>query len=130
LQRVDRMTMAHGLEARVPFLDTAMVALAMRIDPRLKRPVEDGQVIEKWVLRKACEDLLPDEITWRTKAQFAGGSGFADVFAEHERALKAQFLVVGDVEEKFYRDILARHLEDEHALSLTTHWRDNRVLVS
>lgn len=129
LQRVDRMTMAHGLEARVPFLDTEMVALAMRIDPRLKRPVEDGQVVEKWVLRKACEDLLPESITWRTKAQFAGGSGFADVFADHGRALAAEARGSEGAEESAYRDILGRHLSDASALSLTSHWRDNRVVT-
>lgn len=75
LQRVDRMTMAHGLEGRVPFLDLKLIDLALAIDPELKlygpgRP-------EKWLLRQAFEDLLPERILWREKSQFDEGSGVA-----------------------------------------------------
>ncbi|MEJ2668686.1 MAG: asparagine synthase-related protein, partial [Deinococcales bacterium] len=75
LQRVDRLTMAHGLEARVPFLDRDMVALAQRISPALKIRDAGGRRIEKWVLRRAVEDLLPASVVWREKAQFDEGSG-------------------------------------------------------
>ncbi len=81
LQRVDRMTMAHSVEARVPFLDTAMIDLAQRVDPALKLRRGGGRTIEKWVLRRAVEDLLPREVVWRDKAQFDEGSGTADVLA-------------------------------------------------
>ncbi|MFO7821657.1 MAG: asparagine synthase B [Lentisphaeria bacterium] len=81
LQRVDRLTMAHSLEGRVPFLDTEMIELAQTIPAGLKLVENDknGEVIEKWVLRKACEDLLPEEIVWRKKLQFDEGSGTADM---------------------------------------------------
>ena len=39
----------------------------------------NGQRMEKWILRKACEDLLPPEIVWRTKEQFDEGSGTVDL---------------------------------------------------
>jgi len=67
--------MAHGLEARVPFLDLEMVDLAMRIDPALTIRRTQGATIEKWILRHAFEDLLPSDIVWRDKAQFDQGSG-------------------------------------------------------
>ena len=38
-----------------------------------------GNQVEKWILRKACEDLLPKEIVWRYKEQFDEGSGTVDV---------------------------------------------------
>lgn len=80
LQRVDRLTMAHSLEGRVPFLDTEMIELAMTIPASLKlRRDRDGKLVEKWVLRKACEDLLPEQIIWRKKAQFDEGSGTVDL---------------------------------------------------
>jgi asparagine synthase (glutamine-hydrolysing) len=41
----------------------------------------DGQLVEKWILRKACEDLLPSQIIWRDKEQFDEGSGTADLIA-------------------------------------------------
>ncbi len=82
LQRVDRLTMAHSIEARVPFLDVAMIALAQRIPAEWKlRRNPDGRSVEKWILRKACEDLLPREIVWRDKEQFDEGSGTAELIA-------------------------------------------------
>ncbi len=83
LQRVDRLTMLHSLEGRVPFLDTAFIALALSVPPELKlAPMPDGRMIEKWVLRRACEDLLPADIVWRTKEQFDEGSGTIDLLDE------------------------------------------------
>lgn len=83
LQRVDRMSMAHGLEARVPFLDTELVAVAQRIHPDHKLLAgADGVPIEKWVLREAVKDLLPPEITWRKKAGFDQSTRAEDYFAE------------------------------------------------
>jgi asparagine synthase (glutamine-hydrolysing) len=80
LQRVDRLTMAHSLEGRVPFLDTKLIELAQTVPARLKLwRDDDGTLREKWVLRKACEDLLPEEIVWRKKAQFDEGSGTVDL---------------------------------------------------
>lgn len=87
LQRVDRLTMCHGIEGRVPFLDTVLIELAQTIPPELKL-FEDGsgRRIEKWILRKACEDLLPPEIIWRDKEQFDEGSGTVDLLPELIRA--------------------------------------------
>jgi asparagine synthase (glutamine-hydrolysing) len=76
LQRVDRTSMAHGVEARVPFLDQALVELAMRLPGSFK--VRDG--IEKWILRRAFTDLLPDYIIKRPKNPMSHSSGL------HERA--------------------------------------------
>ena len=83
LQRVDRMTMRHGIEGRVPFLDTEMIELAQTIPPKWKLYQEkDGSLTEKWILRKAVEDLLPDEIVWRVKEQFDEGSGTVDLLEQ------------------------------------------------
>jgi asparagine synthase (glutamine-hydrolysing) len=71
------MTMAHSLEARVPFLDTDVIATALALPPALRLPTVGG--IEKTVLRMAVDDLLPPEIVWRDKAQFDEGSGTADL---------------------------------------------------
>jgi asparagine synthase (glutamine-hydrolysing) len=79
LQRCDRMSMAHGLEVRVPFLDLSLVAYAFQIAPELKLPPKDGT--EKWILRKAAEPLLPASIVWRKKQKFAAGSGLGDSLA-------------------------------------------------
>ena len=76
LQRCDRMTMAHGVEARVPFLDGKVIDFSLAIPPEWKLP-KPGRP-EKWLLRKAFEGLVPDEVLWREKATFDEGSGAAD----------------------------------------------------
>ena len=81
LQRVDRMTMAHSIEGRVPFLDTQLIDLALRIPPELKLYRGGQKPVEKWILRRAFEDLLPERIVWRGKAQFDEGSGTTDMLA-------------------------------------------------
>lgn len=87
LQRVDRMNMRHGIEGRVPFLDTQMIEVAQTIPPELKLcGMPDGSSVEKWILRKAVEDLLPHDIVWRKKEQFDEGSGTVDLL---ESALHA-----------------------------------------
>jgi asparagine synthase (glutamine-hydrolysing) len=76
LQRVDRVSMAYGVEARVPFLDQTLVELAMRLPMDLK--VRDG--VEKWILREAFSDILPGYIKRRPKNPMSHSSGL------HERA--------------------------------------------
>ena len=80
--------MAHGLEARVPFLSRDMLALALRIPMEWKLLGEDGQeqAQEKALLREAFAGWLPDEILWRRKEQFGDGSGTADVMSARRRA--------------------------------------------
>ncbi|MCH5290070.1 MAG: asparagine synthase B, partial [Treponema sp.] len=78
--RANKSLMAWGVEGRVPFLDKDFIDTAMRLNPLDKMCVrlEDGsQRIEKWILRKAFEDLLPAEICWRQKEQFSDGVGYS-----------------------------------------------------
>ncbi len=57
LQRLDRMTMAHGLEGRVPFLDVEFLERAMSLDPVQKLHRRDR--LEKWPLRAASTACCP-----------------------------------------------------------------------
>jgi asparagine synthase (glutamine-hydrolysing) len=65
VKRVDNMTMAWGLEARVPFLDHGLVELAARIPADLK--VRDGG---KWILKEAARAVVPAEVIDRPKGYF------------------------------------------------------------
>ena len=65
VKRVDNMTMAHGLEARVPFLDHEVLELAGRIPPPLKL-AHDG----KGVLKQAARRVIPDAVIDRPKGYF------------------------------------------------------------
>ncbi|MGI9577284.1 MAG: asparagine synthase-related protein [Microthrixaceae bacterium] len=77
LQRVDRLTMAHSLEARVPFLDIDLIEAALAVPVALRRP--GVLAAEKGLLRAAVADLLPDDVLWRDKSQFDQGTGIADL---------------------------------------------------
>lgn len=77
LQRCDRTSMAFGLEARVPFLDTGLITLAMTTPISLRRPDFGG--CEKYLLRSAFSGWLPDHLLWRRKVQFGDGSGMSEV---------------------------------------------------
>lgn len=102
--RANKSLSAWGVEGRVPFLDKEFIDIAMRINPQDKMCIkqdddkqgakrrmpmrESANVnnfqqangakrrIEKWILRKAFEDLLPPEICWRQKEQFSDGVGY------------------------------------------------------
>jgi asparagine synthase (glutamine-hydrolysing) len=80
LQRCDRVTMAHGLEARVPFLDREVIHHALRLPAEWKLSC-DG-VPEKELLREAFDGWLPDDLLWRDKSQFGDGSGAASVLTD------------------------------------------------
>ena len=73
LQRCDRMTMAHSIEARVPFLDIDFIELSLRVPQSYK--IHPTTQMEKWALRQAFQDILPENVTWRKKEQFSQGAG-------------------------------------------------------
>lgn len=66
LTKVDRMSMAASLEARVPLLDHHLVEFATTIPARLK--YRDG--VGKWILRRAIEDLVPPAVLEKPKQGF------------------------------------------------------------
>jgi asparagine synthase (glutamine-hydrolysing) len=80
LQRADRVSMAHGLEARVPFLDLDLVRYVRRLPIEFVQPAEGRS--EKWLLREACRGLLPPQIEQRKKMKFSDGAGSGEVMAE------------------------------------------------
>ncbi|MDX1540562.1 MAG: asparagine synthase-related protein [Geminicoccaceae bacterium] len=129
LQRVDRITMAKGLEARTPFLDRDLIAFAQSIPASLKLSQERGRPVEKWILRKACQDLLPDDLVWRDKAQFDEGSGVVDAL---DRALGLAAGNTGavdrDQEGRLYRQLIEdAFIEPEIVFATAGTWTSDRV---
>lgn len=121
LLRADRMTMSHGLEARVPFLDTTFVDIAMRIDPD-RKVIKDGR-IEKQMLRdlfSSAEYGLPNALLCRTKAMQCEGVGSnwveviqahceAQVSDEEFEAAQSKTNPPATKEECYYRRIFDAH---------------------
>jgi asparagine synthase (glutamine-hydrolysing) len=67
LMYADKLSMEHGLEVRVPYLDREIVEYVERLDANFK--VRKG--VRKWLHRKVCQDFLPNEIIKRKKRGFA-----------------------------------------------------------
>ncbi|MEO6390690.1 MAG: asparagine synthase (glutamine-hydrolyzing) [Pyrinomonadaceae bacterium] len=66
LAYTDKTSMAANLEVRVPFLNAEMLALTARMPPSLKL----RGLKRKYILKKAAEKLLPQDVVWRKKAGF------------------------------------------------------------
>jgi asparagine synthase (glutamine-hydrolysing) len=123
LQRADRMSMAHSIEARVPFLDRHVLEFAFALPPHLKQSTESR--MEKWLLRKAFEKDLPDRFVWRPKQKFSEGTGSADVmqFAAEASVSTSDFtreaaeapVQIRTKEELFYYRLYRRHYGNAEA---------------
>ena len=66
LMRVDKLTMAHAVEARVPFLDHDVVEFARRLPPRYK--LRDG--VGKRIVKQVAARYVDDDLVYRTKQGF------------------------------------------------------------
>ena len=128
--RANKSLAAWGIEGRVPFLDKEFMDVAMRINPQDK--MINGERMEKWVLRKAFEDMLPESVAWRQKEQFSDGVGYSwidtlkevvahEVTDEQLANAKYKFPIQtpNSKEEYYYRSIFHEHFpSDAAALSV------------
>jgi len=124
--RANKSLAAWGIEGRVPFLDKEFMDVAMRINPEDKM-IKNGR-IEKWVLRKAFEDMLPESVAWRQKEQFSDGVGYSwidtlkelvakEITDEQLANAKYKFPVQtpNSKEEYYYRSIFSEHFPSDTA---------------
>ena len=124
--RANKSLAAWGIEGRVPFLDKEFMDVAMRINPQDK--LINGERMEKWVVRKAFEDMLPESVAWRQKEQFSDGVGYSwidtlkevvdrEVSDEQMKNAHFRFPVQTPLnkEEFYYRSIFESHFPSEAA---------------
>ncbi len=119
LMKVDRMTMAHSLEARVPLLDHHVVESAFRLPSRLKLGRNpDGAAESKYALKKVMAGYLPADIIYRRKQGFdipvrdwAQGPFLA---AMGDRLLGGHLRQAGLLREEGVRSLLGRARDAEH----------------
>jgi asparagine synthase (glutamine-hydrolysing) len=125
--RANKSLAAWGIEGRVPFLDKEFMDVAMRINPQDKMITKERKM-EKWVLRKAFEDLLPESVAWRQKEQFSDGVGYSwidtlklmvneEISDEQLANAKYKFPIQTPLskEEYYYRSIFAEHFPSDTA---------------
>ena len=124
--RANKALSAWGIEGRVPFLDKEFIDVAMRLNPSEKMITPER--MEKWVLRKAFENMLPGEVAWRQKEQFSDGVGYSwiDTLKEvvntevsdkqmEQAAFKFPIQTPQTKEEYFYRSIFHSHFPSDAA---------------
>jgi asparagine synthase (glutamine-hydrolysing) len=70
---------ALGIHIKQPFLDREFVRFSQKIPLNLKVREENGQTWGKWILRKAFEGVLPEEILWQSKRPLEYGSGMVEM---------------------------------------------------
>jgi asparagine synthase (glutamine-hydrolysing) len=115
--RANKSLAAWGVEGRVPFLDKEFLDVAMRLNPKDKLSGLRRRM-EKWILRKAFEDMLPESVAWRQKEQFSDGVGYswidtlkdtasAQISDEHFAKATERFRINPPMskEEYYYREI-------------------------
>ncbi len=124
--RANKTLAAWGVEGRVPFLDKEFLDVAMRFNPEEKM-ARNGRM-EKWPLRKAFEDQIPESIAWRQKEQFSDGVGYgwidtlkkvAGEIVSDEMMKNAKFRFPINTpmskEEYHYRTIFSEHFPSDEA---------------
>jgi asparagine synthase (glutamine-hydrolysing) len=124
--RANKSLAAWGVEGRVPFLDKEFMDVAMRLNPADK--MAGNGKIEKYIVRKAFEDVLPESVAWRQKEQFSDGVGYgwidtlkqiANDKVSDEMMKNAHFRFPVNTprskEEYLYRSIFAEHFPSDQA---------------
>jgi asparagine synthase (glutamine-hydrolysing) len=113
LMRVDKLTMAHSIEARVPFLDHDIVNFTMRLPPSYK--LRDG--VGKYLLKKVAEPYLDQDIVYRKKQGF--GAPMERWFKEGDfgrRCLasfeRSEIRKLGFLDNEYFMDLLRHQITD------------------
>jgi asparagine synthase (glutamine-hydrolysing) len=150
--RANKALSAWGVEGRVPFLDYEFLDVAMRLNPKDKMSGPLGASLslmradpehdpdgkrarmEKWIVRKAFEDILPEEVAWRQKEQFSDGVGYSWIDSlkaiTSERVTDAQMANAAErfpvntpmnKEEYYYRTIFEEHFPSNTAARTVPH---------
>ena len=110
LMRVDKMSMAVSIEARVPFLDHRLVEFAIQIPESLK--IKHG--VPKYILKKAAEGIIPNNIIYRRKQGFAAPA--IEWLRNGKLSPIAEDLVLssGLIKENLFRKKFIKRLFEEH----------------
>ena len=124
--RANKSLAAWGIEGRVPFLDKEFIDVAMNINPEDKM-IKNGR-IEKWVLREAFKDYLPESVLWRQKEQFSDGVGYSWIdslkelvskeVSDHNLESASKIFPINtprNKEEYYYRSIFNNHFPSDAA---------------
>lgn len=151
--RSDRSISGAGLEARVPFGDKFLLNYVMGHMPTMRKMWGNSQDnnstlfhIEKYILRKAFEDMLPVELTWRQKTAFSDGVGCQEtpwycilkdhmetIYSDEEFNAKSQLYTHNkpyDKESLYYRELFEEHFGTDRGDIIPYFWKQPFMVCS
>ncbi len=122
----DRVAMAHSIEGRVPYLDHRVIEFANRLPPSWKI----RGMTEKWLLRRALRELLPDDILQRTKQPYRAPDSASFFFDGQPLDYVADLMSEASLREAGYFDAAAvGRLFDKCRAGRATGFADNQAFV-
>jgi len=129
--RLDRMNMCNSIRVVTPLISGELLEYSMAIPSQYKQKPEADQKIEKWIFRKAYENLLPESIVWRSKQEFSQGSGSADLLItyfeeqtpDHELTeAQDNYSIIRSKEELQYFRLFTKHFGADCAVDTVGQW--------
>jgi len=130
--RLDRMNQSNSVRVVAPLISNELLEYSLRIPPHYKQKPQKGKPnIEKWIFRKAYEDVLPKSVVWRSKQEFSQGSGSANVLSSHFEtkitdnelaAVRADYPLVRSKEEAYYFRLFTEIFGKDKAIATVGQW--------
>ena len=112
---------AVGVQVKQPFLERTFMEFAKKVPIKLKVNKKDGIIYGKWLIRKAYDELIPNEVVWRTKVPCEQGTGteilpkyFEEIIVNQEFEKKKEMILNDDQvnlstkEQLFYYEIFKK----------------------
>jgi asparagine synthase (glutamine-hydrolysing) len=125
------MNLGNSIRVVAPLISGELLRYTLSIPTEFKLKPDGDQKIEKWIFRKAFEDVIPKEIVWRVKQEFSQGSGSADILQQYfkdkisdeELAItQGAHPMIRCKEEAFYFLIFADHFGTGRAVETVGQW--------
>jgi asparagine synthase (glutamine-hydrolysing) len=129
--RLDRMNQCNSIKVVAPLISGELLNYTFHIPPQYKQKQHENVKIEKWIFRKAFENMLPSAIIKRIKQEFSQGSGSADVLPNYFEGkvsdtdlayVQAKYPFIRSKEEYYYFRIFTEHFGTGRALETVGQW--------
>ncbi len=129
--RLDRMNQCSGIRVVAPLISGELLEYSLAIPPEYKQKPDGNRKIEKWILRKAFESLLPKSIVWRLKQEFSQGAGssstlpgcFESLITDSELTeAQAEHSIIRSKEELYYFRIFTEYFGANNAVKTVGQW--------
>ena len=129
--RLDRMNQCNSIKVVAPLISGELLNYAFHIPPLYKQKQHKDGKTEKWIFRKAYENMLPSVIINRTKQEFSQGSGSADVLPNYFEAkvsdndlasVQAKYPFIRSKEEYYYFRIFTEHFGTGRSVETVGQW--------